>query len=525
MGQRPDKDNYTITLASDLTGMTGLRLEVLSDETMPHGGPGRADNGNLHLSEVRVTIRPKGATGPETPVRLKAAAADFNQDGWGIARAIDGNPATAWGIFPAVGQSHRAIFESNRPIGFATGTELTVELAQQHGGGHLIGRFRLAVTTERSPLQATSQILPPNLTDVFAISPAWRSDAQKAELARFAYAQRLERELAELPPLSRVYCASKRVKVDGPAMAPRVVNILKHGEVTRPGAIAVPGAVAAVPGLPARFKLADPNDEGQRRAALAEWLARKDNPLTWRIIVNRVWHYHFGKGIVDSPNDFGKMGGAPSHPELLDWLAADFRDGGGSLKKLHRLLVTSSTYRQAVQHNSAGVAKDADNRLLWRMNRTRLDAETVRDSVLLLSGRLDDTMYGPPVQHFTSKPGVHVTLDADYDSFDVDSLAARRRSIYRFTFRTRPTRCSKHWIALTPRNRPRCVRHRSAPCRHWRYGTTNSRSVTRNTWPNSLRMRRQWKPIRWISRSCNFMAVGRPTRNARNGRHMPIVTA
>jgi hypothetical protein len=123
---------------------------------------------------------------------------------------------------------------------------------------------------------------------------------------------------------------------------------------------------------------------------------------------------------------------------LLYWLAVEFRDGGGSLKNLDRLLVTSSTYRQSVRPNTAAAAKDADNRLLWRMNRTRLDAETVRDSVLLLSGRLDDTMYGPPVQHFIVKPGVHVTPDADYDKFDVDAPAARRRSVYSYIFRTRP---------------------------------------------------------------------------------------
>jgi hypothetical protein len=156
------------------------------------------------------------------------------------------------------------------------------------------------------------------------------------------------------------------------------------------------------------------------------------------VIVNRAWHYHFGKGIVDTPNDFGKMGGVPTHPELLDWLAVAFRDGGGSLKKLHRLLVTSRAYRQAGRSNPVASAKDADNRLLWRMNRTRLDAETVRDSVLLLSARLDDTMYGPPVQHFIVKPGVHVTPDADYDAFDVDAPAARRRSVYSYIFRTRP---------------------------------------------------------------------------------------
>jgi mono/diheme cytochrome c family protein len=438
LGQRPDKDSYTIVLATDLVGMTGLRLEILSDETLPHGGPGRADNGNLHLSEVRVTARAKGTTEPGTPIKLKAAVADFDQSGWGIARAIDGDSATAWGIYPAVGQPHRAIFEFDQPAGLIHGTELTVELDQQHGSGHLIGRFRLAVTTGAAPLIAETQLLPTPITDVLAASPIWRSETQKAELARFVWEQQLTRELAKLPPPFQVYCVSTKVKPDGPLMTPRPVHVLKRGEVTRPGELAVAGSVAAVPGLPSRFQLADSNNEGQRRIALADWLSRPDNPLTWRVIANRVWHYHFGKGIVDTPNDFGKMGGAPSHPELLDWLAVEFRDSGGSLKKLHRLLLTSSTYRQAVRSDASSTAKDADNRWLWRMNRTRLDAETVRDSVLLLSGRLDDTMYGPPVQHFISKPGVHVTPDADYDAYDVDAPAARRRCIYRYIFRTRP---------------------------------------------------------------------------------------
>jgi hypothetical protein len=160
--------------------------------------------------------------------------------------------------------------------------------------------------------------------------------------------------------------------------------------------------------------------------------------LTWRVIVNRIWHYHFGKGIVDTPNDFGKMGGIPSHPELLDWLAADFINTGGSFKNLHRLIVTSSTFRQVVQHDPIAFAKDADNRLLWRMNRSRLDAETLRDTVLLASGRLDDSMFGPPIKHFIMKPGIHVTPEADYDRYDVDAPEARRRSVYRYIFRTRP---------------------------------------------------------------------------------------
>src|SRR5207302_1772548 len=123
-------------------------------------------------------------------------------------------------------------------------------------------------------------------------------------------------------------------------------------------------------------------DDAARRAALADWLADPDNPLTGRSIVNRLWHYHFGRGLCDTPSDFGRMGGKPSHPELLDWLAAELRDNKGSLKKLHRLIVTGSTYRQSVALRDDAAKVDVDNRLLWRMNRQRLDAESYCDAVL-----------------------------------------------------------------------------------------------------------------------------------------------
>jgi hypothetical protein len=154
--------------------------------------------------------------------------------------------------------------------------------------------------------------------------------------------------------------------------------------------------------------------------------------------VNRIWHYHFGRGIVDTPNDFGLMGAAPTHPELLDWLASTFRDSGGSIKKLHRLIVTSAVYRQASRHNPRFAEIDADNRNLWRMNRTRLDAEEVRDSVLVAAGKLDRTMGGPSVKQFIERPGIHVTPIVDYLSFDVDRRENYRRSVYRFIFRTLP---------------------------------------------------------------------------------------
>jgi hypothetical protein len=155
-------------------------------------------------------------------------------------------------------------------------------------------------------------------------------------------------------------------------------------------------------------------------------------------MANRLWHYHFGRGIVDTPSDFGRMGSPPTHPELLDGLAVELRDGGGSLKGLHRLIVTSRTYRQSSQHNAAAAAIDADNRYLWRMNRQRLDAESIHDAVLAIAGTLDTKMGGQSVKQFIQSAGVHVTPNVDYLNFNVDDPGMLRRSVYRFVFRTLP---------------------------------------------------------------------------------------
>jgi hypothetical protein len=234
-----------------------------------------------------------------------------------------------------------------------------------------------------------------------------------------------------------VYAGTHDFKPDGnfkPSKAPRPVNVLKRGDVRRPGPAATSASLACLPAFPGRLDVADNAPEHDRRAALAQWLTHRDNPLTWRSIVNRAWQWHFGRGIVDSPNDFGKMGSKPSHPELLDWLAADFRDSGGSLKRLHRLIVTSATYRQA----SAGAARDdPDNRFLAHMSRGRLDAEQVRDAILQVSGRLDRRMGGPSDQQFASKPGVEGRpMVVDYPAFAWDRPEGHRRSVYRFAFRT-----------------------------------------------------------------------------------------
>jgi hypothetical protein len=255
-------------------------------------------------------------------------------------------------------------------------------------------------------------------------------------------------DLAALPKPQMVYAATADFPANGafiPAKTPRAVHLLKRGDVKRPGDEMSAAALSAVPGMEAQLQVGDPKNEGLRRAALATWITSTNNMLTRRSIVNRVWHYHLGRGIVDTPNDFGHMGATPSHPELLDWLAFWFLENGESLKKLHRLIVTSATYRQAsdvqampdaATSRAKHATADSQNRFLWRMNRARLDAEQFHDALLAISGKLDRTMKGPSVQQFGFKDDHSPVYD--YARFDLDTPGANRRSIYRFIVRSVP---------------------------------------------------------------------------------------
>ena len=248
-------------------------------------------------------------------------------------------------------------------------------------------------------------------------------DAALAELTA------IESQFRTLPQADWVYSVQPH--------RPRPITVLRRGEVDQPGAAVGPGSLACMPFLPASFTLSNPDDEGSRRAALADWLASPQNVLTWRSIANRLWHYHFGRGIVETPNDFGRNGARPTHPELLDWLAISIRDNGQSLKELHRLIVCSAVYRQATVDNAAFAAIDAENRFLWRQNRRRLDAESVRDSVLAVSGTLDRRMRGPAFEPFSFKDD-HSPIYDYSDPTKIDGPRFRRRTIYRFIVRSVP---------------------------------------------------------------------------------------
>jgi mono/diheme cytochrome c family protein len=238
-------------------------------------------------------------------------------------------------------------------------------------------------------------------------------------------------EQKALPPLSSVYAASTKVRQG----KPRTIHVLSRGNVLAPAHEVTPGSLAAIETLPSRFDLPAEHAEGDRRVALARWIASPDNPLTWRSIVNRVWQYHFGRGIVATASDFGRMGAAPTHPDLLDWLAAEFRDGGGSLKSLHRLIVTSAAYRQASTAREDCASIDSDNQYLWRQNRRKLEAEGIRDAVLAAAGTLDLTMGGPGWQDFKVEHPQH-SPHYRYDLADHEDKKTWRRGVYRFIVRS-----------------------------------------------------------------------------------------
>lgn len=281
--------------------------------------------------------------------------------------------------------------------------------------------------------QAEREALIARITD-----EGWRQ--RETELA--AELAKVTSDLEALPPPALVYAGTVHTGsgtftgTGAQGGKPRPIHVLSRGQVTAPRQEVGPGALSAVAWLPSRFELPPDHSEGERRAALALWITDPRNPLTWRSIVNRLWQYHFGTGLVATPNDFGRMGALPSHPELLDWLARHFREEGGSFKRLTRLLVTSAAYRQSsTASNAAAEAIDTNNQLLWRQNRRKLEAEALRDAVLFAAGTLDFTMGGPSWQDFVIERPEH-SPHYRYDLADPEDRSTWRRAIYRFIVRS-----------------------------------------------------------------------------------------
>ena len=271
------------------------------------------------------------------------------------------------------------------------------------------------------------------LTSINTPERSRRSDELREQI------KKIEDRLSKLPKGKMVYAAATNFKPRGSfkptAGKPRMIHVLHRGNIQQPGEPATPGVVPLHESD--RFQFDAELDEGQRRASLARWLTRKDHPLVWRSIVNRIWQYHFGRGIVETPNDFGRMGARPTHPELLDWLAVQFRDSAESMKSLHRLIVISNAYQQSAKHDAGNAKIDVGNQYLWRANRRRLTAEEIRDSILSVSGALDSKMGGPGFYLFELEKTTH-SPHYEYHKFDPNDPASHRRSVYRFIVRSQP---------------------------------------------------------------------------------------
>jgi hypothetical protein len=343
-GKVPDKTVYTLCLDNPLERITAFRLEVLRDPSLPGEGPGRGDpvRRNFVLHEF-------AARAASEAIGLHAAKAGFSQKGWDIGGAIDGDEATGWAIAPQFGKDHWATFETREPV---TAKSLTVTLDQHFGNGRVLGRFRILATSE----ELTT---PP------------RDRAPEAELASLKPTRTLVMQEME---------------------ESRATHILERGNYLAPGEAVSPGTPSILPPL---SEEATPD-----RLALARWLVDRRNPLTARVTVNRWWAEIFGRGIVATLEDFGSQGEAPSHPELLDWLALEFMESGWSMKHVLREIVLSSTYRQSSKATSELREADPDNRWLARGPRFRLSAEAVRDNALAASGLLTDKSGGPPVMPY-----------------------------------------------------------------------------------------------------------------------------
>ncbi len=419
-----DKETYTIVAELPEGQISALRLEVLADTSLPGEGPGRSKNGNFVLTEIDVRTE-AGA------VELHSPTADFSQKGFLVAAAIDGKPATGWGVGGAVGKSHDATFRFVRPIDGAKTPRITVTLSHQYGKEHTIGRFRL-VGIEG---ETSESIVTVELKRLLAIgSEKWTNESKeqivdwlvKFDPAASAAADALEaaEESGPKPPLMDVRVLAQR-------RTPRETHIFHRGEFLSPADIVQPGTPAILP--PIKGRSGEPD-----RLDFARWLVSRENPLTSRVIVNQIWMHLFGDGLVRTPADFGVRGDKPTHGELLDWLASEFMDKGWSRKQLIRLIMNSATYRQRSDARAELIDIDPRNTLLARQNRLRVEGEVVRDLHLAASGLLSRKIGGASVYPPMPPEIAEISYAGNFKWTESKGEDRFRRGMYTFFKRTAP---------------------------------------------------------------------------------------
>jgi uncharacterized protein DUF1553/uncharacterized protein DUF1549/cytochrome c len=437
-GSNPDTDIYTVTARTDETKITALRLEVMNDPSLPHNGPGRDAEGNFFLNEFELEAAPAASSGVPGKVVWKEAAADESLGGYSVRNLVSAGPELkGWSVdntYPNPPLRRQAVLVPKLPFGFEKGTILTIRLKQEmRFASRNLGRFRLSITTTAVPKEIVD--LPARLRPVLAI-PAEKRTAEQAKDMAAAY-----RAVSPLLDPVRKQIEGFKEQRDKLGIATALV-MHERPDFERPSTyMHIRGSFAAVgdkvyAGIPKLFGPM-PEDTMPDRLGLAEWLVSDENPLSARVEVNRLWETIWGRGIVETSEDFGTQGSPPTHPELLDWLATEFMRQDWSMKKLVRLIVTSSTYRQASAITPELEERDPYNRLLARGPRFRVEAETVRDIALDASGLLSTKIGGPSV--FPYQPeGIWDRPYSDEKWVESEGPDRYRRALYTFMRRTAP---------------------------------------------------------------------------------------
>ena len=370
----------------------------------------------------------------EKAVRLQNASADYSASGFAVSKAIDGNtdPKSGWSVGEKTGRAHAATFEIEGQPVIEPGSLLIFTLVQRFGTNRSLGHFRLAATTQPQPVRE----LPDNVREILAVISDQRTAQQREELAGYFrdFAPSLAPLDERLRKLRRQFDDIKPVTL--PVMRELAADKRRQSHLLNKGNFLDPGE-AVEPGVPAAFHLF-PNDAPANRLGLARWLISPDNPLTARVAVNRLWAQLFGIGIVETEEDFGTQGALPSHRELLDWLAVEFRDGGWDMKAMLKMMVMSAAYQQSSRVTPDLLEKDPRNRLLSRGPRRRLDAEMVRDEALALSGLLSRKVGGPSVYPWQPEGLWRAAFNGERTWATSKGEDRYRRGLYTFWRRTVP---------------------------------------------------------------------------------------
>ena len=410
-GAHPERDVYTLTASAAGKGITGFRIELLPDASLPGGGSGRGADGRSMLTQFEVKL-----DGRE--VAMNKANADFASPESILDRVIRPRQQLplGWAVDPQQSQAHYLVVEPRLPLDTAPGQQFSMRISSHQGAGRLIGRFRVSVTSSEFPEPLPSK--PLSLREYAAHKTEYRMEAAKLLLLQD------QRTAAE----NRIPSTMVMQEME----SPRDAFILARGQYDKPGGKIAPAVPAFLPPLP----------EGapRNRLGFARWLVDPENPLTARVAVNRMWQSFFGSGLVATAEDFGSQGSAPSHPELLDWLASEFVRAGWDMKRMHKLIALSAVYRQSSKAAPALLQRDPDNRLLARGPRFRLSAEMIRDQALAVSGLLTERIGGPSVKPY-QPAGLWEQLSVIDDRVLYQRSAGPdlwRRSLYTYWKRTVP---------------------------------------------------------------------------------------